>query len=106
MFARSMLTLLALASVAGCHRRTFEPREREDTTIATSTEITQAVYPRELQQTQAPPPTTAAPAAPTATATEAVTQRPAEPPGSDRYSIVEAPNLERNLGLGDAGARA
>jgi hypothetical protein len=115
MLARSMFVVLALASLVGCHRRTFETRDtpREDTIVTSTTVITNAeVEP----QPQAPPPVQLNP-----TATETFTPQPAaplaetrtEPPpppaanaprGSDRYSIIGTSDWASNMGLRDGGS--
>lgn len=86
-----MLALMAVVSVAGCHRRTFEDRAaREDVIITSTTVITSADVPSETAEAQTPAP------APRATPTMLSEPLPPAPSEADRTA--------QNLGLGDAGS--
>lgn len=94
MFTRSVLTVLVLASVAGCHRRTFENAHARDEVIVTSTTvITNADVPTTDTETSAAP--APSPVAATTNASEPVPQAPSE---ADRTAA--------NLGMRDAGESA
>lgn len=96
MSARPLFVLLALASLAGCHRRMFENRAAQNEVIVTSTTvITNADVPV----------TEPAPAANAANATPAAT--PASPPTAPSDPLPPAPTeadrTATNLGLRESG---
>jgi hypothetical protein len=95
MSARPLVVLLALASLVGCHRRTFEHRAAQSDVIVTSTTVI----------TNADVPVTTPAPAPAATATG--TAAPAAPPTTLSNPLPPAPSeadrTATNLGLRDAG---